>query len=134
MLNSGNASQMKDRSLADIAVLADVIEEKHSNRPASQKAIIVNNMEQRLEKITDPEIAALSDDRKIRELGKKSGRLRWTDNQKKTVLKFFKTHVTRRTAPKKNECLKFLELHPDLFVDKDWMRIKTLVYNTYRNT
>lgn len=62
----------------------------------------------------------------------KGGRLRWTAAEKKKVLQYFKKHVEKNLAPKKDEVLKFIEKYPT-FKSNDWVRIKTLVYNTYRD-
>lgn len=152
MLNSGNASQIKGKSLADIEVSADVIEEE--NKSAQKRKHVepetnaednqisapnIVNIEESVERITEPVVAGPSTEKQIHEvkmnvsnIKASSGRLRWTNEQKKVVLQFFKTHVKNRTAPKKNECLEIIRQHPNLFTENDWVRIKTLVYNTYR--
>lgn len=61
-----------------------------------------------------------------------SGRIRWTDNEKKIVLDYFKHHVKNKVTPKKHECDDFLEKHGKYLPNKDWVRVKTLVYNKFR--
>ncbi|KAJ8943080.1 hypothetical protein NQ314_009829 [Rhamnusium bicolor] len=59
------------------------------------------------------------------------GRVKWEPHQKNIVLKAFKKHIKNRIPPKKSECLKFLSENPKFSCD--WIRIKTLVFNTYRD-
>lgn len=49
------------------------------------------------------------------------------------MLDFFKTHIKKKIAPKKAECLILREKHLDSFKNKDWVQIKVFVYNTYKN-
>lgn len=60
------------------------------------------------------------------------GRVKWEPHHKKMVIEAFKKHIKNRIPPKKNECLEFLSEHPELTCD--WLRIKTLVFNTYRDS
>lgn len=63
---------------------------------------------------------------------KKSTRVRWAKNEKKLVLKYFKDHIKNKVAPKKRDCEKFISENPNTFEVADWVRVKTLVFNTYR--
>lgn len=56
----------------------------------------------------------------------------WSEHEKQLVLTYFKKHIRSKKAPKKNECLELISKHPNFFKCDDWVRIKTLVYNTYR--
>lgn len=62
-----------------------------------------------------------------------SGRIKWSENEKKLVLNHFKTHIKKKIAPKKEECEQLLNEHRSILMTKDWVRIKTFVYNNYRN-
>ncbi|KAJ0172348.1 hypothetical protein K1T71_012321 [Dendrolimus kikuchii] len=55
----------------------------------------------------------------------------WTTEQKKVVTKFFKFHIKNHQPPKRNECEKLKEEHGDLLENKDWLKIKVFVQNTY---
>ena len=57
----------------------------------------------------------------------------WTKEQKKLMVKYFKSHIKNHVAPTKKESLKFKEKNYVLFKDKTWLQIKVFVYNTYRN-
>ncbi|KAK4885177.1 hypothetical protein RN001_001448 [Aquatica leii] len=68
-----------------------------------------------------------------REMPKKGNRVRWTVKQKQVVEKHFKKHIMSKTVPKKEECLYLIEANKDLFYNLDWVRVKTYVYNKYKN-
>lgn len=60
------------------------------------------------------------------------GRKKWNTEEKEKVLEKFKNHIKKKVVPKKHEVIEFINSHPD-FKESDWIRIKTLVYNSYRN-
>ncbi|KAI4461252.1 hypothetical protein MML48_5g00016181 [Holotrichia oblita] len=62
-----------------------------------------------------------------------SGRIRWTIQEKQCVLKYFQLHLKKKVTPKKHECIQFIEKHGKNLINKDWVRIKTLVYNSFRS-
>ncbi|KAJ3659002.1 hypothetical protein Zmor_010712 [Zophobas morio] len=61
-----------------------------------------------------------------------TGRVRWSNTEKSIVTKYFSKHIKNKIAPKKHECEELLARHKDTLINKDWLRIKTLVYNTFR--
>lgn len=61
-----------------------------------------------------------------------SGRTRWTNEQVDVVKKHFHQHINKKTAPKKKECENLKEQYPELLNNKNWVQIKTYVYNVYR--
>ncbi|XP_024084025.1 uncharacterized protein LOC106662998 isoform X4 [Cimex lectularius] len=56
--------------------------------------------------------------------------VRWTNEQKKVVIAFFKHHIKNRIAPKKIECERVRELHPELN-NKSWRKIKVFIQNQF---
>lgn len=60
-------------------------------------------------------------------------RKRWTAEEKEIVLKYFEKNIKMKVAPKKHECLLLVKQNPSLFLPSDWVRIKTFVYNSYRD-
>jgi hypothetical protein len=52
-----------------------------------------------MHKFLEPE-----NEKKLKKETKKSGRMRWTDNEKRIVLEHFKQHIKRKVTPKKDEC------------------------------
>ncbi|XP_057335080.1 uncharacterized protein LOC130673883 [Microplitis mediator] len=63
---------------------------------------------------------------------KQIGRTPWAPEQAKVVKNYFKRDIQLKKAPKKRECEELIKNHPDLLKNKDWIRIKTYVYNLYR--
>ncbi|KAI4454940.1 hypothetical protein MML48_9g00011193 [Holotrichia oblita] len=61
------------------------------------------------------------------------GRVKWTKEEKKIVKDYFSWHIQHKITPKKKECEELLQLYGDELINKDWVRVKTLVYNTFRN-
>lgn len=46
---------------------------------------------------------------------------------------YFKNFITNKKAPKKKDVEEFKVNEKDLFQNISWLRIKTFVYNQYRN-
>lgn len=45
---------------------------------------------------------------------------------------YFKRHIQKKIAPKKHEVEKFKTCNKEVFETIDWIKIKTFVYNEYR--
>ncbi|XP_065212456.1 uncharacterized protein LOC135840056 [Planococcus citri] len=58
---------------------------------------------------------------------------KWTEKQKDFVLKSFQQHVLEKKCPGKKEC-ELLIHQNDLIKEKSWVQIKTLVFNTIRDS
>nr|CAI5835430.1 unnamed protein product [Callosobruchus analis] len=63
---------------------------------------------------------------------KRNLRATWTESEKEITRKHFSKHIQNKIAPKKLECEQFLEAHSQKFGSKNWLKIKTFVYNAYR--
>lgn len=78
------------------------------------------------------------DDQKIelpnKSLTKIHGRVRWTTEEKVIVRKYFDNHVKNKVTPRKYECDEFMKKHGKSLIGKDWVKIKTFVYNCFRET
>ncbi len=59
-------------------------------------------------------------------------RPRWTEHQKQTVREYFRSQIENCVAPRKSECVRFKNVHRELFKDKSWVKIKVFVYNEYK--
>lgn len=70
--------------------------------------------------------------KKLCESKKISGRTRWTDQEKTLVLDYFKDHLEKKATPRKYECDQFIAKHGKSMINKDWVKIKTFVYNSFR--
>lgn len=64
---------------------------------------------------------------------KATQRFKWSSQQKSLVLTNFSNYVINKKLPKKGECLALIEKHKDLLSNLDWVKVKILVYNTWRN-
>lgn len=60
---------------------------------------------------------------------KLSGRARWTSTEKNIVLRYFREHIKNKISPKKHECEAFFTLHKQQMKIKDWVKVKTFIYN-----
>lgn len=61
-------------------------------------------------------------------------RNKWPNTDKKLVLEYFKNHINKKITPKKHECEQFVDKYKKVLTITDWVKIKTLVYNTFRLT
>lgn len=59
------------------------------------------------------------------------GLIPWTAEQKKICTTFFKFHIKNKQPPKRHECEALKEKHRDLLINKDWLKIKVFIQNTY---
>lgn len=55
----------------------------------------------------------------------------WTDKQKADIKKHFKQHIKDKKAPRKHEVDEFLR-HSNNFKNKNWVQVKSYVYNCYK--
>lgn len=56
----------------------------------------------------------------------------WTQDQKTITTSYFKKHILSKKPPKRAECETLIKEHPDVFKNKDWLKIKVFVQNKYR--
>ncbi|KAK9701414.1 hypothetical protein QE152_g30639 [Popillia japonica] len=62
----------------------------------------------------------------------KCGCHRWTATEERLVINYFKSHITKKLAPKKHGCEQLIAQHKDSFGGVNLVLIKTLVYSSYR--
>ncbi|KAJ8930016.1 hypothetical protein NQ314_017233 [Rhamnusium bicolor] len=55
----------------------------------------------------------------------------WTSEQKLLARKFFQEHIKKSKPPKRHECEKLIENHPQAFNNKNWLKIKVFIQNIY---
>lgn len=72
--------------------------------------------------------------RNIEGAGRRLGnnRVRWGEQEKKLAITLFDRHIKKKIAPNKQECEEILWKYSKVFVNKDWLKLKTFVYNCYR--
>lgn len=63
----------------------------------------------------------------------KALRGKWNAVEKEVMSNYFKNFITNKKAPKKKDVQEFKIKEKDLFENTSWLRIKTFVYNQYKN-
>lgn len=136
-MNVGKGSQFKGKSLADVEVTEDVLEcddeeeeemidnELNRNELQQNKTEIAQSSSSQEQKLSSSSVHCSNT--------RVNNRKHWANKEKQLVLKHFKKHIETKAAPRKHECLNFIKKNSDLFSESDWLKIKTLVFNTYRN-
>lgn len=61
------------------------------------------------------------------------GRGKWLAKQKHIMKQYFKENIKSRTALKKRECEVFLKKYLADFVGVGWIRVKTFIFNEYKD-
>lgn len=59
-------------------------------------------------------------------------RQRWLSHQKKIMINYFQQNLKNKKALKKKECEEFLSKHKTEFDGVEWLRVKTFIFNEYR--
>lgn len=118
MEHSGNNKQYGE-------IKKQTIEEKRLYKKLKKN---VDNQTSKVDENRNTDINLL----KNKKTKKISGRIRWSDQEKKIVLEYFKEHIRKKITPKKEECNEFLKVKGRRLLNKDWVRIKTFVYNVFR--
>lgn len=63
---------------------------------------------------------------------KQPQRNKWPLQEKKLVLNFFENHLRKKIVPKKHECEEYVAQNRGKITISNWVKIKTLVYNSLR--
>lgn len=130
LLNAGKGDEFKGKCLADIDIEDsneifgeyNQSDEEDSESHQKPKEGIISK-----DNYTQSHVISGKDNSN----SKKQKRRQWSDVDKQLVLSFFEKHIQEKKAPKKEECFNFIKKN-NSFSEKDWVKIKTLVYNTYR--
>lgn len=121
LLNAGKGKEFKGKSLEEVHITDDDVLDL--NTTTNENVTIDKNDDGAVENC---EIEYQTN------ANRRYGRTKWSKDDKKLVLAHFKEHIRTKRPPKKQECLDFISSHSSLFTQSDWVRIKTLVFNTYR--
>lgn len=143
LLNNGKGSEFNGKSLAETEVANDIIEceedgeidgsvkKELKNKKKTRVNYIHINIDQNQVENTTSQLSADSEENKASNssiqyphMNNKTNRIRWVVKEKQL---HFKEHIQTKTAPKKNECLNFIDKNLNSFSHSDWVRIKTLV-------
>ncbi|KAK9879923.1 hypothetical protein WA026_008427 [Henosepilachna vigintioctopunctata] len=57
--------------------------------------------------------------------------VKWSDDEKRVVKKYFADHIKRAIPPKEKECANLKKKYPNLLSNRDWKKIKVFVQNLY---
>nr|CAI5822599.1 unnamed protein product [Callosobruchus analis] len=55
----------------------------------------------------------------------------WTPEEKKLAKQYFKGHIRCSKPPKRHECQQLIDENPDIFKNRDWLKIKVFIQNQY---
>lgn len=140
LMESGKADKYKGRSLdqIDLDMDAEITGNDIQNEeildfsfeaPISvEKPISVRKSTETITQ-SSPSCSTMLNEPKVTK--KKRVLIPWTSDQKSVVLKFFARHIKNKNPPKRNECETLKSQYPDLLSNKDWLKIKVFVQNTY---
>lgn len=122
----GDISQYKGKNLEDIALDTENIEENPNDNDDDPKELENDSNEKFVsgEDLSEGKISKPKRS-KTRKL------VPWTDQQKKLLRDYFKMKIKNKVTPKKPEIMKLKESHPDVFKNKDWVKMKAFIYNEY---
>lgn len=132
LMEKGGVGQYKGKHLEDISINMEEDlfgdEQSESEKEADDQIIaenLPNFVTETSNSATTPAVPIVGKKKK-REL------VPWTGEQKRTVKVFFKNHIKNKTPPKKNECEQLIESKPEIFNNKNWLKIKVFVQNEYK--
>ncbi|KAL4718947.1 hypothetical protein ACJJTC_005242 [Scirpophaga incertulas] len=138
LMEDGKANQFKGKSLEEIDL--NLGEELNIENEEEEEITAVESLDERLcDKIfenpinEEKESAKENTPPKINVNKKKRDLIPWTAEQKLKTKEYFKKHINKKIPPKKYECEKLIALHPNLFTNKNWLKIKVFVQNVYTN-
>ncbi|KAL1494246.1 hypothetical protein ABEB36_009871 [Hypothenemus hampei] len=104
-INSGNAHKYDGKALADIE-LSDIQSDDDNDEPKTTTKKLTNT-----------------------NLPKEKS---WTETQKSDIRIYFKKQIKEKVAPRKQQVMEFLQKHPENFKNKNWVQVKSYVYNCYK--
>nr|CAI5849527.1 unnamed protein product [Callosobruchus analis] len=127
LLNAGKGSEFKRKCLNEIEVGNDILELEIDETDGTGNEIQVKDAESREANSNEPPKPDITN-KKI----KPQKRIRWSSEEKQLMLKYFQKNIIKCVAPRKQDCLDFINKNESIFKKEDWIRVKTFVYNTYR--
>lgn len=88
-------------------------------------------VEANINKATDNINEIVSTEPQIQKKWNKRILIPWTDEQKQLAKTFFQKHIQKSQSPKRHECEEFIRKHPQVFNNKNWLKIKVFIQNIY---
>nr|CAI5858790.1 unnamed protein product [Callosobruchus analis] len=144
LLNAGKGSEFKGKCLNEIEVGNDVLELEIDETDGTGNEIQVKDAESREDKSSSrtsisvdyPHLESNSNEPPKPDITNKKikpqKRICWSSEEKQLMLKYFQKNIIKCVAPRKQDCLDFINKNESIFKKEDWIRVKTFVYNTYR--
>ncbi|CAG9826873.1 unnamed protein product [Diabrotica balteata] len=134
LMEKGKAGQFKGKSLEEIEINLeeDIMEDDDGHNDevfGEQKNEINDVIESKGPECSNNEKKGIMD---MKAKNKKRVLVPWTENQKKVVKMYFKTHIKQKMPPKKSECEDLILKNPDILKNKNWLKIKVFVQNEYK--
>nr|CAI5852613.1 unnamed protein product [Callosobruchus analis] len=126
LMEKGQGDKFRGKNLNETDIAPEIYDsseseyEDYDDEPIVQK--ILNMVTRNQETESEPQSVEK----------KRNLRATWTESEKEITRKYFSKHIQNKIAPKKLECEQFLEAHSQKFGSKNWLKIKTFVYNAYR--
>lgn len=134
LMEKGEAGQFKSRSLDDINLhLEDDLNEQTVGGDVENREDV---LAEESDAIAENNENKSTDEQNVHDKIKKGQKrvlVPWTENQKKVVLSYFKTHIKTNRSPKRGECDDLISKYPDLLNNKNWLKIKVFIQNQYKN-
>lgn len=132
LMEKGNAGQFRGKSLDEIEL--DLEEALDVEQPNDDVLQMRNEMDQEQEEdeIGVSEPSSIKEVPKKKNIREKRVLIPWTDQQKKVVTTYFRSHIASSRPPKKSECYDLISKYPDILKNKNWLKIKVFVQNKYR--
>ncbi|KAK9873740.1 hypothetical protein WA026_002096 [Henosepilachna vigintioctopunctata] len=130
LMEKGDTSKFKGKQIQDIEVdfeknlLSDEENEEKENERLSEEKEIVP-------KIIGPVGLAQVGLDQERSRTKTRVLVPWTQDQKNIIQTFFAEHIRKRKPPRKRECEQLIENYPEVFINKNWKKIKVFIQNVY---
>lgn len=136
LMEKGNLGQYKGKNLDDININMD--EDLLTHQQSSDESEVEDDItsENLTNFIAEPSTsnAKTSIEARIPKKGKKRTLVPWTDVQKQVAKDFFKNYIRNKKTPKKTECEELIRKHPDIFSNKNWLKMKVFIQNEHKKT
>ncbi|KAF5308222.1 hypothetical protein FQR65_LT18254 [Abscondita terminalis] len=130
-ISQGNAfDKYKGKNLDEIQVGSEVEEDRQGSESDNEDDGNAEPQEEQMVGIesNESELAGTSQSKKKKKIVRKG----WSEKEKQVTEKYFKKHIEKKIAPKKDEVINMMEKNPTLFKGRTWITIKAYVYNQYK--
>lgn len=139
LMEDGRSSNFKGKTLDEIEIDLDenLLNSEREDNPEDE---IDDLLDDYVEEKNHNNIPTARDTQEENEvLGQQKSKkqrilVKWTDEQKSVVKKFFNEQIKNHKAPKRHECEKLIEQHKDVFYNKNWLKIKVYIQNQYQKS